>query len=77
MMDSLSSGLARLRLDADGLDADAFETRLAEETAGFGATTKPRKRARRDPEDLKAELERDFLTPSPRVSPEWLNRLQK
>ncbi|RYP13888.1 hypothetical protein DL765_006676 [Monosporascus sp. GIB2] len=37
----------------------------------------PRKRVKQDPTDLKAELERKFLTPSHKFSNEWLNRLQQ
>lgn len=38
---------------------------------------RPRKRAKQDPEELKRELERKFLTPSTRFSTEWLNKLQQ
>ena len=38
---------------------------------------KPRKRVRKSPEEIKAKLERDFLTPSTTFSPEWLDRLQE
>ncbi|KAL7621649.1 Antiviral helicase ski2 [Parahypoxylon ruwenzoriense] len=37
----------------------------------------PRKRFKRDPTALKAELEQKFLTPSNKFSTEWLNRLQQ
>ncbi|ORY67592.1 NUC185 domain-containing protein [Pseudomassariella vexata] len=37
----------------------------------------PRKRLKQDPAALKAQLEKDFLTPSPKFSTEWLNRLQQ
>lgn len=37
----------------------------------------PRKRAKQDPDELKAELEQKFLTPSQKFSTEWLNRLQQ
>ncbi|KAI1258939.1 DSHCT domain-containing protein [Xylariaceae sp. FL1019] len=38
---------------------------------------RPRKRVKQDPADLKAELEKKYLTPSPKFSTEWLNRLQQ
>ncbi|GAP87983.1 putative dshct domain-containing protein [Rosellinia necatrix] len=38
---------------------------------------RPRKRAKQDPAELKAELERKYLTPSNTFSTEWLNRLQQ
>ncbi|KAI0018098.1 antiviral helicase [Xylariomycetidae sp. FL0641] len=37
----------------------------------------PRKRVKQDPEGLKADLERDYLSPSNKFSTEWLNRLQQ
>ncbi|KAL1967021.1 hypothetical protein VTN77DRAFT_3545 [Rasamsonia byssochlamydoides] len=77
MVDSLASSLAQLRLNADQVDATSFDARIAEEEAGTGEGLRPRKRARQNVDDLKSELERDFLTPSPRFSPDWLNRLQR
>lgn len=38
---------------------------------------RPRKRAKQDPETLKRELERKYLTPSPSFSTPWLNKLQQ
>ncbi|KAK5169368.1 Antiviral helicase ski2 [Saxophila tyrrhenica] len=38
---------------------------------------KPRKRARISPETIKANLEREFLTPAITYSPGWLDRLQQ
>ncbi|KAI1186549.1 DSHCT domain-containing protein [Nemania serpens] len=38
---------------------------------------RPRKRVKQDPAELKAELERKYLTPSNTFSTEWLNRLQQ
>ncbi|KAI0162119.1 DSHCT domain-containing protein [Xylariaceae sp. FL1272] len=38
---------------------------------------RPRKRVKQDPADLKAALEKKYLTPSPKFSTEWLNRLQQ
>lgn len=77
MVDSLASSLAQLRLNADRADAANFDARIAEEEMGTGEGLRPRKRARQNVDDLKSELERDFLTPSPRFSPDWLNRLQR
>ncbi|KAI1634657.1 DSHCT domain-containing protein [Biscogniauxia mediterranea] len=37
----------------------------------------PRKRFKQDPSELRADLERKFLTPSNTFSTEWLNRLQQ
>ncbi|KAK8098800.1 uncharacterized protein PG998_012041 [Apiospora kogelbergensis] len=38
---------------------------------------RPRKRVKPDPAAIKAQLERDFLTPSATFNTEWLNRLQQ
>ncbi|KAI1164828.1 DSHCT domain-containing protein [Nemania serpens] len=38
---------------------------------------RPRKRVKQDPVELKAELEKKYLTPSNTFSTEWLNRLQQ
>lgn len=38
---------------------------------------RPRKRAKQDPSALKAQLEKDFLSPSTKFSTEWLSRLQQ
>jgi antiviral helicase SKI2 len=38
---------------------------------------RPRKRVKQDPAELKAELEKKYLTPSNKFSTEWLNRLQQ
>lgn len=38
---------------------------------------RPRKKARQSLDDLKQQLEQEFLTPSAKFSPEWLNRLQQ
>ena len=37
---------------------------------------KPRKRIRKSPEEIKDNLEREFLTPSTTFSSAWLDRLQ-
>ena len=37
----------------------------------------PRKREKQSADELKQELEREFLTPSTRFSTQWLNRLQR
>ncbi|KAI0008213.1 DSHCT-domain-containing protein [Xylariaceae sp. FL0662B] len=37
----------------------------------------PRKRIKQDPEALKADLEKKYLSPSNKFSTEWLNRLQQ
>ena len=37
----------------------------------------PRKRRKQDPAELKAELEKKYLSPSATFSTEWLNRLQQ
>lgn len=76
-MDNLDSAMARLSLNAKNADPAAIEARLVEEENGTFNDTRPRKQTRKKPEDLLAELENEFLTPSSRFSPIWLNQLQK
>ncbi|CRG91431.1 antiviral helicase SKI2 [Talaromyces islandicus] len=78
MVDSLSSSLAELQLNADQLTAADFDARLVDQENN--ATAEPirsRKRVRQSVDEIKSELENEFLTPSPIFSPDWLNRLQR
>ena len=68
MADPLSDALDGLSLASDGLDDNIYD--LLDQA-------KPRKRVRKSPEEVKAKLESDFLTPSTSFSPEWLDRLQQ
>lgn len=77
MAESLTKTLAQLSLNAQNLNGPAFDARLADEETGSYENHRPRKRPRQSPDDLKSDLEHEFLTPSPRFSPEWLNRLQR
>lgn len=77
MVDALASMLAQLQLDVQRLSGSAFDARITEEENRTYRNHAPCERARPSVEDLKTELERDFLTPSPKFSPEWLNRLQR
>ena len=67
MADSASSALERLHLSSEELDDD-IDNILDQ--------AQPRKRIRRSPEEIKSQLEKDFLTPSTTFSPAWLDRLQ-
>ncbi|KAJ5804965.1 hypothetical protein N7474_010852 [Penicillium riverlandense] len=77
MADLLASAMGQLRLNSSDLTPSAFDARLVEEENGKHDDLKPRKRTHPNAEDLLAELENDFLTPSPRFSTKWLNHLQK
>lgn len=68
MMNDLSSALERLTLASQKLDQNIDDI-LDQE--------KPRKRIRKSPEEVKAKLEQEFLTPSTTFSPAWLDRLQQ
>ncbi|KAL9107716.1 MAG: hypothetical protein Q9227_007431 [Pyrenula ochraceoflavens] len=59
--------LERVHLDSStiGLDDEGF------------LDPRPRKRTRQSDSDLKAELEKEFLTPPTKFSEPWLNRLQQ
>lgn len=67
MAGSLESAFDRLRLSSDKIDTvdDILDQ------------AKPRKRVKKSPEEVKAQLEKDFLTPSTTFSPAWLDRLQQ
>lgn len=67
MDDSLASALDRLTLSSEKVDSvdDVLDQ------------AKPRKRIRKSPEEVKSQLQKDFLTPSTIFSPAWLDRLQQ
>ncbi|KAL2856557.1 armadillo-type protein [Aspergillus pseudoustus] len=76
-MEILASTLAGLDLNSQALSGKAFEARITEEENGTYENRAPKRRTRPNATVLKQELEIEFLTPSPRFSPEWLNRLQR
>ena len=69
MANNLVAALERLRVDSAALDDDWIDHILDE--------PRPRKRVKPDPEDIKHELEKKYLTPSLSFSTEWLNKLQQ
>jgi len=69
--------MERLSLTAKNVGPELLMTRLAEEENGTFKNAGPRKQARKNTEDLLAELENEFLAPSPQFSSKWLNQLQK
>jgi antiviral helicase SKI2 len=77
MDENLSSAMERLSLSAKNADPELIATRLAEEENGTFKNAGSRKQARKNTEDLLAELENDFLSPSSQFGPKWLNQLQK
>jgi antiviral helicase SKI2 len=72
MADSLVSALEKVHLSNAALEdkEDDWIDHILNEQ-------RPRKRTKQDPEELKRELERKFLTPSTSFSTEWLNKLQQ
>ncbi|KAL4778196.1 armadillo-type protein [Aspergillus varians] len=76
-METLTSTIADLNLDSQAIDGMTFDARIAEEASGTCQIQAPRRRARPSATELKRDLENEFLTPSPRFSSEWLNRLQR
>lgn len=73
MASKLSEAMQRLDLK-DGevganLEPDTIDDILFQQA--------PRKRRRQDPDELKAELEKKYLSPSTTFSTEWLNKLQQ
>ena len=67
MADSLASALDSLTLSSKHVDS--IDDLLDQ--------AKPRKRLRKSPDEIKSQLEQDFLTPSTTFSPAWLDRLQQ
>ncbi|KAL4807189.1 armadillo-type protein [Aspergillus unguis] len=76
-MEALTSTLADLKLESQGLGGKTFDALIAEEENGTYQNHAPRRRVRPSAEETKRDLENEFLTPSSRFSPEWLNRLQR
>lgn len=72
MADELQDALEKLHINSNAApddDDDWLDSVLASE--------RPRKRVKQDPEDLKKDLEQNYLTPSPSFSTPWLNKLQQ
>ncbi|OWO98028.1 hypothetical protein B2J93_8253 [Marssonina coronariae] len=72
MAESLADALEKVHLSVSNTEdtADDWIDHILEEQ-------RPRKRATQSPEDLRRELEQNFLTPSTSFSAEWLNKLQQ
>jgi antiviral helicase SKI2 len=69
--------MERLSLTAKNVSPAAFEARLADEQNGTVENVRPRKQAHQTSEELLAELENEFLTPSDKFNTKWLNTLQR
>ncbi|RDW90671.1 SKI complex RNA helicase subunit SKI2 [Aspergillus mulundensis] len=76
-METLSSALADLDLGSQGIGGKTFDELIAEEENGTYQNHAPRRRPRPSAAQVRRDLENEFLTPSPRFSSEWLNRLQR
>lgn len=76
-METLTSTLAGLDLDLQGIEGKSFDARLEEEENGTYQNYAPRARTRPSVAETRRELEDEFLNPSPRFNSEWLNRLQR
>lgn len=70
MTDDNSEALLRLQLDENVAADDHF-------LDGILAKAAPQRKRIQDPEQLKAHLEKKYLSPSQTFSTEWLNRLQQ
>ncbi|KAL1955256.1 hypothetical protein VTO42DRAFT_8854 [Malbranchea cinnamomea] len=73
MVEDIVSVMREVRRKAEAIDDSAD----IDAWIGNGVNRKPRKREPQSADELKQKLEREFLTPSPRFSTRWLNRLQK
>lgn len=72
MTGSISDALERLHLVEESPKGEDPIDELLERP-----TSVPRRQRQQDPEELKAHLEKEYLTPSQTFSAEWLNRLQQ
>lgn len=72
MTGSISDALERLHLVEETAQGEDPIDDILERT-----TSALRRQRRQDPEELKANLEKEYLTPSQTFSTEWLNRLQQ
>lgn len=73
MAGDLGSAMLQVQARAHELDATAdLDAWIHGDTRG-----NQRQREIQSVDDLKKELEEEFLTPSPRFNTEWLNRLQQ
>lgn len=73
MSDGLEAAMQQLKIKMDAIDSDGDLDAWAKDDA----VEKPRSRRIQSAEELKAELEREFLIPSPRFNTHWLNKLQR
>lgn len=69
-MADLGEAMSRLALGEGGDDSEPIDEILFQQQS-------PSKRRREEPKDIRAKLERDYLTPSPTFSTEWLDKLQQ
>jgi hypothetical protein len=70
--------MTNLRAELERVRSGAKTAPAAEEWIdGILHQERPPVQTLKSPEELKAELEREFLTPPTRFSAEWLNRLQQ
>jgi antiviral helicase SKI2 len=69
-MADLKAALQKLHLAATSFDSDATIDDILD-------SPRPRKRVKKSKDELKRELEKEFLTPSPTFNTQWLNRLQQ
>ncbi|PGH18707.1 hypothetical protein AJ80_04360 [Polytolypa hystricis UAMH7299] len=77
MDNNLASAIQKVSLSAEKLSSnDDLDLWITTENAPQVAA-RPRRHELQSMEDLKKQLERDFLTPSPRFSTQWLNKLQQ
>jgi antiviral helicase SKI2 len=70
MADDLVGALQKVHLKSTDQASDEFIDDILDQC-------QPRKRIKQDGETLKKELEQKYLTPSPKFSTEWLNKLQQ
>lgn len=69
MTEPITEALERLHLHEESAKDDPVDDILSR--------TAPQRQRLRDPEELKAHLEKKYLSPSQTFSADWLNKLQQ
>lgn len=81
MSEDLCEALNRVQLSAEAIDNDDLDAWIEDEKSAAGDLESSKKNSQahtqQSPEELKKELEKEFLTPSTKFNTQWLNRLQR
>jgi antiviral helicase SKI2 len=77
MSEDLCKALERVQLSADAIDDLDLDSWIENERSAEDQLRGPWVQTQQTPEELKKDLEKEFLTPSTKFNAQWLNRLQR